>query len=56
MQGISDSADYLLIGRLLGSDALGVYGIARDLLRAVPNRLHKVAGRVTFSTFCALQD
>jgi O-antigen/teichoic acid export membrane protein len=55
MQGISDSADYLLIGRLLGSDALGVYGMARDLLRAVPNRIHKVAGRVTFSAFCALQ-
>lgn len=56
VQATSDNADYLLIGRLLGSDALGVYGMARDLLRAVPNRLHKVAGRVTFSAFCALQD
>lgn len=52
----SANADYLLIGRLLGSDALGLYGMARDLLRFVPNRLHKVAGRVTYSAFCKLQD
>jgi len=56
VQALSDNSDYLLIGRLLGSGPLGIYGMARDLLRFVPNRLHRVAGRVIFSAFCKLQD
>lgn len=52
----SSNADYLLVGRLLGSSALGFYGMAWDLLRFVPDRLHRVAGRVTFPAFCQLQD
>jgi O-antigen/teichoic acid export membrane protein len=52
----SSNADYLLVGRLLGSTALGFYGMAWDLLRFVPDRLHRVAGRVTFPAFCQLQD
>jgi lipopolysaccharide exporter len=52
----SSNADYLLVGRLLGSSALGFYSMAWDLLRFVPDRLHRVAGRVTFPAFCQLQD
>jgi polysaccharide transporter, PST family len=52
----SETSDYLLIGHLLGSEPLGLYGMARDLLRFVPDRLHKVAGSVTYSAFCKLQD
>jgi PST family polysaccharide transporter len=53
---LSSNTDYLLVGRLLGSSALGFYGMAWDLLRFVPDRLHRVAGRVTFPAFCQLQD
>ncbi len=53
---LSANADFLLIGRLLGASALGFYMLAWDLLRFVPDRLHKVAGRVTFPAFCLLQD
>ncbi|MGH7913944.1 MAG: lipopolysaccharide biosynthesis protein [Candidatus Binataceae bacterium] len=53
---LSSNADYLLVGRLLGSSALGFYSMAWDLLRFVPDRLHRVAGRVTFPAFCKLQD
>jgi lipopolysaccharide exporter len=53
---LSCNADYLLVGRLLGSSALGFYGMAWDLLRFVPDRLHRVAGRVTFPAFCQMQD
>lgn len=53
---ISSNADFLLIGRLLGASALGFYVLAWDLLRFVPDRLYKVAGRVTLPAFCQLQD
>lgn len=52
----STNADYVLVGRLLGSTALGFYAMAWDLLRFIPDRLHKVAGRVTLPAFCKLQD
>jgi PST family polysaccharide transporter len=53
---LSANADYIMVGRLLGTTTLGLYGIAWDLLRFVPDRLHSVAGRVTLPTFCRLQD
>ena len=53
---VSGNADFLLVGRLLGASALGFYVLAWDLLRFVPDRLYKVAGRVTFPAFCLLQD
>lgn len=56
LQLLSANADFLLIGRLLGASALGFYSLAWDLLRFVPDRLHRVAGRVTFPAFCLLQD
>lgn len=52
----SENADFILVGRLLGSSSLGFYGMAWDLLRFVPDRLHKVAGRVTFPAFARMQD
>jgi len=48
--------DYLLVGRFLGTTALGFYGMAWDLLRFVPDRLYKVAGRVTVPAFCRMQQ
>jgi O-antigen/teichoic acid export membrane protein len=56
MYVLSSNADYLLVGRLLGSTALGFYAMAWDLLRFVPDRLYRIAGRVTFPAFCQLQD
>ena len=55
LHAFSSNADYLLVGRLLGSSALGFYGMAWDLLRFVPDRLYKVAGRVTVPAFCRMQ-
>ncbi len=52
---ISCNIDYLLVGRTLGSSALGFYGMAWDLLRFVPDRLYKIAGRVTVPAFARMQ-
>jgi len=56
IQAASDTSSYLLIGRVLGSAPLGLYGMAPYLLRFVPDRLHRVPGRVTYAAFCRLQD
>ncbi len=53
---ISSNVSFILIGRILGSAALGFYTIALDLLRFVPDRLHQVAGRVLYPAFCKFQD
>ena len=52
----SANADFLLVGRFLGPAALGFYSMAWDLLRFAPDRLFKVAGRVTFPAFSRVQD
>ena len=52
----SGNADFLLVGHFLGSDALGFYSMAWDLLRFVPDRLFRIAGRVTFPAFSRVQD
>jgi len=52
---LSQNADYLLVGRFLGSQILGYYVISWDLLRFIPDRLYYVAGRVTLPAFCRLQ-
>jgi polysaccharide transporter, PST family len=51
----SGNADYLLIGRTLGSSVLGYYVMAWDLLRFIPDRLYGVVGRVSLPTFARLQ-
>jgi PST family polysaccharide transporter len=48
--------DYVLVGRLLGSTALGFYSTAWDLLRFVPARLYRIAGRVALPAFAKIQD
>ncbi len=53
---ISANADYLLVGRLLGTTALGFYSISWDLLRFITARLHRVAVRVIVPAFSRLQD
>jgi O-antigen/teichoic acid export membrane protein len=53
---LSANADYLMIGRILGSTVLGYYSIAWYLLRFIPDRLYKVAGRVTLPLFSQMQD
>ncbi len=52
----SGNVDYLLVGRMLGSGALGFYSMAWDLLRFIPDRLYRIAGRVALPAFCKLQD
>jgi lipopolysaccharide exporter len=56
VDALSANVDFILIGRLLGSSALGFYSMAWDLLRFIPDRVFRVAGRVTLPTFCHLQD
>jgi PST family polysaccharide transporter len=56
IHALSANMDFILVGRLLGSTALGFYSMAWDLLRFIPDRLYKVAGRVTLPAFCRLQD
>lgn len=53
---VSENADYVLVGRFLGSTSLGYYTMAWDLLRFIPDRLHRMAGRVTLPEFCRLQN
>ena len=53
---LSANADYVLVGRMLGSQVLGYYVVAWDLLRFIPDRLYYVAGRVTLPAFCRLQN
>jgi O-antigen/teichoic acid export membrane protein len=52
---LSYNADFVLIGRFMGPHVLGYYSMAWELLRFVPDRLHRVVGRVTLPVFCRLQ-
>jgi len=52
----ANNVDFVLVGKLLGSTALGYYSIAWDLLRFVPARLYRVAGRVALPAFAKVQD
>jgi hypothetical protein len=56
LTNLSFSADFVLIGRILGSTILGCCGTAWDLLRFIPDRLFKVIGRVTLPLFSHFQD
>ena len=55
-QAAAANADFLLVGRFLGGSALGFYGMAWDLLRFVPDRMFRIAGRVTFPAFARVQN
>jgi O-antigen/teichoic acid export membrane protein len=52
----SSNADYIIIGSVLGPAALGSYGMAWDLLRFVPNRLHRVVVRVALPALCRIKE
>ena len=56
MMILSQNADYVMVGRLLGSRMLGFYSMAWDLLRFIPERLYRVVGRVTVPAFSAIQE
>lgn len=53
---LSYNVDFVLIGRFMGPGLLGYYSMAWELLRFVPDRLHRVVGRVTLPVFSRLQD
>ncbi|HKR97199.1 MAG TPA: lipopolysaccharide biosynthesis protein, partial [Candidatus Angelobacter sp.] len=50
-----DNADYLIIGKLAGKEALGFYTVAFRLATLVNEKIGAVVSRVSFPTFAALQ-
>jgi len=48
--------DILIIGRLLGSEALGYYTLALNLVKMPVTRLSSVVSKVAFPAFSAIQD
>lgn len=50
------NADYLLIGRYLGSQALGYYTLAYKILLFPLQNISGVIGRVVFPAFSSIQD
>lgn len=48
--------DVLIIGRLLGSEALGYYSLALNLVKMPVTRLSSVVSKVAFPAFSAIQD
>ena len=53
---ISANLDYLLIGRILGSEALGIYTLAYRLVVFPVQRINPVLTRVAFPLFALRQD
>ncbi len=53
---ISRNVDYLLIGRFLGSDALGLYTLAYKLMMVPLQNISWVVHRVLFPAFSKIQD
>jgi O-antigen/teichoic acid export membrane protein len=48
--------DVLIIGRMLGSEALGYYTLALNLVKMPVTRLSSVVSKVIFPAFSAIQD
>ncbi len=53
---VQQNLDYLLIGRFLGMEALGYYGLAYRLIAFPQVRVVQAIAKVTFPAFSALQD
>ena len=53
---VQQNLDYLLIGRFLGMEALGYYGLAYRLIAFPQVRVVQAISKVTFPAFSALQD
>ncbi|HKW98492.1 MAG TPA: lipopolysaccharide biosynthesis protein [Bryobacteraceae bacterium] len=51
-----DNADYLIIGKLLGSAPLGLYTLGFRLATVANDKISSVINRVTFPSFSAMQD
>lgn len=51
-----DNADYLVVGRVLGSEALGFYSVAFRLAMLINERISSVINRVAFPSFASLKD
>ncbi|MDQ7051472.1 MAG: lipopolysaccharide biosynthesis protein [candidate division KSB1 bacterium] len=52
----SDKVDYFFISRYLGSEALGLYEKAFELMRLPQRRITRAVNRVVFSAFSRIQD
>ena len=52
----SRNVDNLIVGRVLGASALGVYGLAYRVMLFPIQRVTDVIGSVTLPTFAAMQD
>jgi PST family polysaccharide transporter len=52
----SENIDHMLVGKLLGKDALGVYTMAFRLSRFPVEKLWNVFGTMLFPAFASLQD
>jgi len=53
---VAYNLDKILLGRLWGADALGIYGRAYGLINIPTGNLNAAAGEVTFSALSRLQD
>ncbi len=53
---IYSNADYLLIGRFMGSVALGVYTVAFRIHDLVINQMCNVISQVVFPVFVTMQE
>ncbi len=53
---VQQNLDYLLIGRFLGIEALGFYGLAYRLIAFPQVRVVQAVSKVTFPAFSVLQD
>jgi O-antigen/teichoic acid export membrane protein len=53
---IASNVEKVLIGRLWGADALGIYGRAYQLINIPTENLNSAAGEVAFSALSRLQD
>lgn len=52
---VGNNVDYLIVGRLLGADALGFYTLAYNLVRSPSILLNPVVTTVAFPTFARVQ-
>ena len=53
---IDSNVDYLVVGKLLGTSALGYYSFAYHLITFPLNRISTMVTRVTFPAFSTIQD
>lgn len=53
---VNSSADVLLVGRLLGDQALGVYSVAFQLATLPVSKMFGIVNRVAFPAYARIQD